>query len=132
MKKADQFVDVYYIFITLEITGLKYGKLKLKTKFTGQNYICIPLTQKERKEYNIGWGNSRLSKDEIMKVSRGFFDDNSTSISRHIYFLEGQEHQALELIRSEVEHTMRSMYENTNKLYDLWVNRDSNPTKPLP
>lgn len=131
MKKADQIVDVYYIFVTVEAEGIKCGKLKHKTKFTGQNYIGLPITPEDRKKgYNIGWGNSRLGKDEILKVSRRLFGDNSTEISRHVYFLEGQEQQALELIRIEVDKAITSMYENTCKLYDTWVNRSTNPNKP--
>jgi len=131
MKKKSKIVDVYYIFVDVGTDGIRCAKLKYKTKFTGQNYIGLPLTNEDLKNgYTLGWSNYRLKKEEILKVSQRFFGDNSAEVSRHVYFLEGQEQQALDLIRKDVDTTIRLMYENTCKLYENWINRASNPDKP--
>jgi hypothetical protein len=102
--------------------GLKVSKYKYRTKFTGKNYISIP---DRDTDYEQGYRNlyHRVVPTELLKVQKDGWNSTYPYFIRSIYYLEGQEDQALKLLRAEIEKTLTEMEENTNKMLEAWLNR---------
>lgn len=122
-----KFVDLYEIVVSVDEKGVHKRLSKYRTTFTGKNYLATMFTPEDRANgYNLGWGSSRINSEQIFKVQRmGLFGDSFNNVRRRIYFLEGQQEEALTMLRDDLNKTIKSITEQVNALALAWENRNS-------
>ncbi len=125
-------VDLYEIVVHIEANrGLIMQQNKYKTMFTLKTYLpCFFDVTKDIKDgYNYSLYR-RVKATELMKVIKGPTGDKCNNIRRSIYFVEGQEEEAKNLIKDELNATTMWMLDDANKIRNLWINRNTGGTKP--
>lgn len=127
MNQESPTIALFELRVWVDTTGILIQRYKYPTGFTGKNYIRRQVTDElEAQGYHFGL-YSRVSVDDIMKVRNSARDDTTASVGREIYYLEGQEDKAKELIRAELDKTIQKMNGQMVLLHESWVNRKERP-----
>ena len=116
-----EFVTLYEAGVRISTKdGVKVMKRKYKTKFTGKNYICV----NDHNDAEVSNLYSRVTPDEILSIRNPSRSSDCPSMSRYVYYLEGQEDQAVKLLRSHVESILTEQAADSNAMLELWNKRN--------
>ncbi len=114
------YVDIFELVVTVEQDGVRGWVHRAYAKVTGQNYIRQIPPEDAAKKYHASCLLGRLNQTDLMKVRRRYSRDMTDSISREIYFLEGQEQEAKRLVKEDLEATLTRMSEQMSATQRQW------------
>jgi hypothetical protein len=126
MKKESPIIILYELMTSVDIAeGVKSRVCKYRMKFSGKNYLPQMLTKEDHEAgFNVP-PYGRVGAEEILKVNKSLFGDKSNYLRRSIYFLEGQQEDAIRLMRGCIDESLTRKKEEAVKLFEIWANRHS-------
>ncbi len=114
-------VNLYEAGVSISVkNGVKVMKRKYKTKFTGKNYICV----NDNNDPSVSNLYSRVTPDEILSIRNPSRGGNCPSMSRYVYYLDGQEDEAVKLLRDNVETILTEQCADAQLMLGKWKHRN--------
>jgi hypothetical protein len=98
-------------------------------KFTGRNYVQLPWVDAfDNQGFNYRLG-SRVPAKDILAVQRTAMMDGTDHVSRSVYYLEGQEQQAKELVKAALNLRIQMMKDQMDLIHTAWTTRKERPRR---